>query len=419
MNRLNLIFLLDSPNIWRGRALAGTPARVLALAESAAHGGAEVTLLLCDRGADYGRAADWTITTALVHPADFYKPALLADVVSTNPDFLVICEAEAILTFGDELAQLLRAQLVYDVHDDDAEVAASLGEPAEIVRRHASAQQGALQASDRVLVSTHNEAKLVHRHGIASGKTALVPNGAHAEHHIRWGPTSEPTTLTFVGNLHYAPNGRAVTFIRDHLTPALREFGTPIRTRIIGNGPSELDHGASDIVHLGRVPSVNTALRGTTLALAPLSAGSGAKMKVLDYLAAGLPVLGTSEAVTGLPPDRPGVIVNDDLPTWPQRIHELVSQPSSLRLVGEQGRRCAENELSWQRIGAKLVEKMRTWHDYDTRESDIPLRNNSPHLPRWMSEHAAHNALPEPSWTAPGEPYWLLRMSRFPRKTNN
>lgn len=49
-----LAFLLDTPNVWRGRALAGTPARVLALAEHAHRAAANVTLVLCDRGADYG-----------------------------------------------------------------------------------------------------------------------------------------------------------------------------------------------------------------------------------------------------------------------------------------------------------------------------------------------------------------------------
>ncbi len=68
----SLVFLLDTPNVWRGRALAGTPARVLALAEHGHRAGADVTLVLCDRGADYGTAADWPFDVLLVYPSDFY-----------------------------------------------------------------------------------------------------------------------------------------------------------------------------------------------------------------------------------------------------------------------------------------------------------------------------------------------------------
>jgi hypothetical protein len=61
----DLVFLLDTPNVWQGRALAGTPARVLGLAEHSHRAGAAVTLVLCDRGADYGAAADWPVDVLL------------------------------------------------------------------------------------------------------------------------------------------------------------------------------------------------------------------------------------------------------------------------------------------------------------------------------------------------------------------
>lgn len=76
------VFLLDTPNVWRGRALAGTPARTLALAEYSDRAGAAVTMVLCDRGADYGTAADWPFDLVLVHPNDFYAPDALAELLN-------------------------------------------------------------------------------------------------------------------------------------------------------------------------------------------------------------------------------------------------------------------------------------------------------------------------------------------------
>ncbi|MGH3570028.1 MAG: hypothetical protein ACRDRH_29255 [Pseudonocardia sp.] len=124
-----MTFLLDTPNVWRGLALAGTPARVLGLAEYSYRAGAAATLVLCDRGADYGVAEDWPCDVLLVHPADFYSVGQLARSMESVPvDFLSICEAESLLAMGRTLSRVLDARLVYDVHDDEAGVAFSLGE---------------------------------------------------------------------------------------------------------------------------------------------------------------------------------------------------------------------------------------------------------------------------------------------------
>ena len=357
----SLVFLLDTPNVWRGQALAGTPARVLALAEYSRRAGASVTVVLCDRGADYGTGADWPFDLALVHPADFYAPEAFARLLDLPPvDFLVMCEAESLMSIGRELAGLTGARLVYDVHDDDAAVAASLGEPAETVRNHATIQRAALRAADNVIVSTRNEAAMAATAGVPDARMAMVPNGADPQQRQCWGPDTGAAMLVFLGNLYYRPNAAAVEVIRSMILPALHAEDHDVRVRVVGRGPDELTRDGRAIEFTGRVDTISHALRGATLALAPLTAGSGAKMKVVDYLAAGLPVLGTREAVTGLPPGHPGVVVEDNLSEWPSLITGLLHDHSALREIGCAGRLCVEEALSWQHIGSSLLRHCRS-----------------------------------------------------------
>ncbi|WP_016697539.1 glycosyltransferase [Actinoalloteichus spitiensis] len=404
----NLVFLLDTPNVWRGRALAGTPARVLALAEHSHQAGAAVTVVLCDRGAEYGTEKDWPFDVALVHPSDFYAPATLARVLGMDAaDFLVQCEAEALVAIGRELAGLLDARLVYDMHDDDAAVAASVGEPPEIVQTHATTQRTALRTADNVIVSTRNEQAMAATAGIPAPRTALLPNGADPYQRRCWGPEVDVATLVFVGNLYYQPNARAVDAIATTILPTLRAGDLDVRMRIVGRGPASLARGGQGIEFTGRVDTINQALKGTTIALAPLTAGSGAKMKVLDYLGAGLPVLGTCEAVTGLPTEHPGVIVEDDLYMWPARIAALLRDPAALDQIGRAGRRCIEQELSWQRIGAGLVRHCRSWLATFPPGAKPAVDNHCAGVPRWLTEHADQDALGDPETTKPGQPRWL------------
>src|SRR5690606_39337161 len=89
-----------------------------------------------------------------VPPTDFYTPNALAGLLDLAPvHFVVLCEAESLVSIGRALARLLDARLVYDVHDDDAAVAASLGEPAETVEGHATIQRVALRTADNVIRS--------------------------------------------------------------------------------------------------------------------------------------------------------------------------------------------------------------------------------------------------------------------------
>lgn len=243
---------------------------------------------------------------------------------------------------GRELARLLDARLVYDAHDDDAAVAASLGEPVETVEGHATIQRVALRTADNVIVSTRNEAMMAATAGVPSIRTAMLPNGADPQQRHCWGPDADAATLVFLGNLYYEPNARAVDAIRSAILPALHADRPDVRVRVVGRGPAELTREGRGIEFTGRVDTIDHALRGTTLALAPLTAGSGAKMKVLDYLAAGLPVLGTREAVTGLPADHPGVVVEHDLCRWPSRIAALLRDTSALHEIGRAGRHCIE-----------------------------------------------------------------------------
>lgn len=402
-----MVFLLDTPNIWFGRGLAGTPARVLALAEYAQRAGAQVTLVLCDRGADYGSGLDWATRTLLVHPTDFYTPPTMASfLASIRADFVVLCEAESLLMLGREVADQLGARLVYDVHDNEAALAASLDEPMEVVDRHATTQRAALAAADYVIVSTPNEADLASASGVEQPRIAALPNGADPGKHSCWGPDFDASTLVFHGNLYYAPNARAVAHLRNELLPALHATGERVSLRIIGRGPEGLG-GRGGVVHIGQVPSINDVLQGVTMAVAPLNAGSGAKMKVLDYIAAGLPVLGTSEVVTGLPDGHPGVIVEDDLTVWPDLVRTLLREPKTLQLLGQEGRTCIDTHLSWQRIGADLVDHARTWLNQAVSPREVNGCTGRLGLPRWLAEHADQRALPDPRWTAPGRRVWI------------
>jgi len=100
----------------------------------------------------------------------------------------------------------------------------------------------------------------------------------------------------------------------------------------VGRGarPELLDAAARFPDHVcveGYVPDLDQLLSSACALIAPVRFGSGIKIKVLEALARGLPVLTTSVGAEGIAsgPDR-GVLVDDDLDRLPELMHRLTDQ---------------------------------------------------------------------------------------------
>lgn len=226
---------------------------------------------------------------------------------------------------------------------------------------------------------------------------------------------ADVTAAGLVGNLFYAPNAQALVAIRDHVLPPLRDADPRIQVRVVGQGPASLLRSEPGLEFVGRVPSVSDALFGAAIGLAPLTAGSGAKMKVLDYLAAGIPVVGTSEAVTGLPATHPGVLVCDDIAAYPALIAGLLANPDRVRELAFDGIRCIEEDLSWPVIARRLMSALDRIRAHEPVRGS-PRRNVSSGVARWRSEHERQGVLGRPRYTAPNKTVWLrLERSGTPR----
>lgn len=106
------------------------------------------------------------------------------------------------------------------------------------------------------------------------------------------------STVAFVGSFSYAPNVEAAgALIR--MASQFREQGVT-KIKIIGSGASQ-HFKSSGIVEIhSDVPSVGDALADVDALVVPLSHGGGVRVKVIEALGMGLPVVSTALGVEGL-----------------------------------------------------------------------------------------------------------------------
>lgn len=228
-----------------------------------------------------------------------------------------------------------RPAVVLDVDDIESLAHHRLGQ-AEEARRFERLERHYLPIVDRVVTaSTVDAARLVGRLGLASVTT--VPNAVPIP---AWpGAGGTPSDLLFVGNLSYAPNTEGAFWLCHEVLPLLGD----IRVVLVGTHPppAMLALAADPRVQvLADVPEVGPFYAATRVAVVPLHAGGGTRIKVLEAFAHGRPVVATSLGAEGLAPpggDLP-VIVADSAGGFAAECRSLLDDPARAGALGAAGR---------------------------------------------------------------------------------
>lgn len=109
--------------------------------------------------------------------------------------------------------------------------------------------------------------------------------------------------ITFVGKMDYSPNPDAVLYFLKEIFPEIEEnYKYPFEFRIIGaNTPDWMFKLSNEKIKvLGEVKDVRPYLKESKVFVAPLRFGTGIKVKIIEAMALGVPVVTTSVGVQGM-----------------------------------------------------------------------------------------------------------------------
>jgi glycosyltransferase involved in cell wall biosynthesis len=114
---------------------------------------------------------------------------------------------------------------------------------------------------------------------------------------------SVPMTVGFIGSLDFRPNQQAVRWILDELWPRVVARLPEARLSIAGSSPPAWLRErvfASSVDFLGFVDDAQSFLRRMSVVIAPLFAGGGMRIKVLEAMSLGRPVVATALGAGGI-----------------------------------------------------------------------------------------------------------------------
>lgn len=186
----------------------------------------------------------------------------------------------------------------------------------------------------------------------------VIANGADTESSAAVCPARDRPNIMFIGNFAYPPNQEAVEWAAAEIMPRIWHVLPAARFIVCGSAaPSDWPKRWPDprIEWRGFVPDIAAVQRECAVFLAPLRSGGGSKLKVLEAMAAGLPVVSTQEGVSGLAavPEQE-YIPAEDTDGLAAAVVELLSDSAELERIGEAGRRFVQTTHGWAALTENL-----------------------------------------------------------------
>lgn len=226
----------------------------------------------------------------------------------------------------------------------------------EIPNLVAGLEKKILELSDLVFYCSDDDLIAFHEMvPAAKFETVFVPNGmTPVKATSSKGSADTGFSTVFMGSGHL-PNQKAALTLANEIAPLVPE----VQFNILGTCLPEGKYPANVIRH-GRVSEeLKEELLGNShLALNPMSTGSGSNIKVLEYLARGLPVLSTDFGVRGLSGREDEHFLISSLELFGQAIRVAASSPERLSSIGQAGLSFVNANYTWDAIADNASKKI-------------------------------------------------------------
>jgi glycosyltransferase involved in cell wall biosynthesis/GT2 family glycosyltransferase len=228
-----------------------------------------------------------------------------------------------------------------------------------LLRREAAnaarAEQAAIDAYDGLIViSEEDRARL----RISTGH--VIPNGVEPIEHPAALPAS-PTVL-LPATLDYRPNVLGARWFCDEVLPRVQAAVPDVRFALVGRHPvaEVLELATRPGVELhADVPAMGPWLEWARVVVVPLWIGTGTRLKALEAMANGRPVVGTTIGLEGLElVDGVHARITDDPVEMAAAISEVLSSDACAGALAAAGRAHVAARFSWSAIGDRLAQAL-------------------------------------------------------------
>jgi glycosyltransferase involved in cell wall biosynthesis len=230
------------------------------------------------------------------------------------------------------------------------------------LRKAEQLERRALQDYDQVIVCSDEDAAAFGGAApLDRSKLRVVPNGVDLSAFSVTALPAEPRIL-FPATLGYAPNVDGALWFCGEIWPRIKAAVPAATLELVGRGPVPEVLALADTdgvaVHPD-VPSMTPYYEAARAVVVPLRSGTGTRLKALEAMACGRPVVGTTIGLEGIGVrDREQLLVADRPGAFADAVIELLSDAELASGLAQAGRVHVERRFGWDSIGQDFVALM-------------------------------------------------------------
>ena len=195
------------------------------------------------------------------------------------------------------------------------------------------------------------------------GRIFVIENGVDVEHFAEAAlvrTDAAKNRIVFVASMDYHANiDAALTFARD-VWPRVHELQPNLVFTIVGREPTRTVRELASIPGIeitGTVGDVRPFYREAIAAVAPLRVGGGSRLKILEAMAAGVPVVATTLGAEGLEVQHgEDILLADSTEAMCDAIVSVVHNSDRRARLIARGLTLVESRYDWSQLGAKLFD---------------------------------------------------------------
>jgi glycosyltransferase involved in cell wall biosynthesis len=209
------------------------------------------------------------------------------------------------------------------------------------------------------LVAVSSEDRNTMREQIPGINVDIIPNGVDAGHYdsAKYKVKSPPRVLYGVTNFEWLQNVEAVDMLINDVWPEIHKGFPSAKLWIVGRKiPQEiveLSEKRDDIEITESIEEAREAYKSSYVMVTPIKGSGGTRLKILEALAAGLPVVSTSVGVAGLGlTNGKQALIKDTMHGLAQETIKLLKDSALADKIGKAGREFVKEHFDWKVIGS-------------------------------------------------------------------
>jgi glycosyltransferase involved in cell wall biosynthesis len=212
-----------------------------------------------------------------------------------------------------------------------------------------------------VTVVSDAEKELALRNVRNAPKVAVIPNCLNMDEYRDVRAQPMPNTLIFSGSFRYRVNYEAMQWFVAEVFPLVLDKLPSANLIVTGDHAGLSLPSRRNVTLAGHVDDIRSLIASSTVALAPLWSGGGTRLKILESLALGTPVVSTHKGAEGLDVVHgKSALLADDPVEFANSVIRVLENSELRRNLSEAGRRLVGERYSFEGMSAAFEDLLQS-----------------------------------------------------------